>query len=484
MRRFLVWSWIGLVAACTPEVPTGPSDPAHLAVIGTPRAGTPGWLLADPLVVKVTDAAGRPMAGVTVTWHAMADGGQLESDVPGPAPQDAWYSPSNRSWLEVAVSRTDADGVARTRYMAGWATGNQRILASAGEATTNLDVPVAGMALHSVVMAGDRACGLDADGRLLCWVPRWSARENAPETVPAQVRPVAAHGTERFSAVVGGGTWAVRTQMCALTVAGALRCFTGTDFDASGAVTPVPVVTPVPFAAIVGSTDGLAGVERGWLCGLDAGGQAWCRGQNDDGQLGDGSQISRATFAPVAGSQRFVRLVAGAWRVCGLDADGGPWCWGSGSNVGGATPAERNARVPTRVTARTYSALAAVGGTLCGVAVTTRLFECQKTSAFPLTVGQSGVPGAAVAVPGNLAVRDISSGDGYGDFAIMNDGQIGAFGFQANFDLMLPGIVFAGELRGFNAFVAGAPGATCAAHESGSTICLNGLYRPIGIPMP
>jgi hypothetical protein len=64
-------------------------------------------------------------------------------------------------------------------------------------------------------------------------------------------------------------------------------------------------------------------------CGLTAGGDAWCWGDNAWGTLGDGTRTSR--FAPVAvalpGARR-VREIAVAGQICALADDDTVWCWG------------------------------------------------------------------------------------------------------------------------------------------------------------
>lgn len=57
----------------------------------------------------------------------------------------------------------------------------------------------------------------------------------------------------------------------------------------------------------------------------------WCWGDNDYGQLGDGTLDYRAWPAQVPGS--WAEIGAGADHTCGRRTDGSTWCWGS--NRGG-----------------------------------------------------------------------------------------------------------------------------------------------------
>lgn len=67
----------------------------------------------------------------------------------------------------------------------------------------------------------------------------------------------------------------------------------------------------------------------GFTCGLDRVGAAHCWGSDSLGTLGDGvAGGDRIRPQPVLGRLRFTDLVAGAGHVCGLTAGGGAWCWG------------------------------------------------------------------------------------------------------------------------------------------------------------
>lgn len=86
----------------------------------------------------------------------------------------------------------------------------------------------------------------------------------------------------------------------------------------------------------------------GWRhsCGLDPGGRAWCWGNNQWGQLGNGTTGSSPVSQRVAGGHAFVSLAVGRLHTCGLTADGGAFCWGDnglgqladGTNVNRLTP--------------------------------------------------------------------------------------------------------------------------------------------------
>jgi len=84
-------------------------------------------------------------------------------------------------------------------------------------------------------------------------------------------------------------------------------------------------------------------------CMLDESGKALCWGNNERGQLGDGTLESRAAPVPVAGDFTLSALSAGVWHSCGVSRDGEAYCWGSNESgqLGDGTTTPRSA--PVRV---------------------------------------------------------------------------------------------------------------------------------------
>jgi len=81
-------------------------------------------------------------------------------------------------------------------------------------------------------------------------------------------------------------------------------------------------------------------------CGVTAGGNAFCWGDNSSGQLGDGTTGGRVSPVPVAGGLTFAVVSAGGDHTCGATPSGGVYCWGdnlfgqlgSGTTVTSLTP--------------------------------------------------------------------------------------------------------------------------------------------------
>lgn len=83
-------------------------------------------------------------------------------------------------------------------------------------------------------------------------------------------------------------------------------------------------------------------------CGLTDEGQAYCWGQNQAGQLGDGMTIERLTPVAVVGGLRFRQVSVGARHTCGLTLTNRAYCWGQNQvgQLGDGTTTDHLTPVP------------------------------------------------------------------------------------------------------------------------------------------
>ena len=99
-----------ILAACTEDSTSGPTLASLVLVSGSNQFGPIGSTLPQPLVIRVEDQGGQPIAGVTVTWQVTAGGGSV--------------NPSQ--------SVTDASGEASTSWRLGSSLGVNTVSASLG----------------------------------------------------------------------------------------------------------------------------------------------------------------------------------------------------------------------------------------------------------------------------------------------------------------------------------------------------------------
>lgn len=202
----------------------------------------------------------------------------------------------------------------------------------------------------SLLAAGDDfTCALARDGSAHCWGSDGGGQLGSPEADSASV-PIPVSGGHRFTALAAGGA-----HVCGITAQGAALCWGanhrgqlgtgqgGTDTRGERSEVPVPVAgAPRPARIAVGETH---------TCALTPTGEAWCWGEGEDGQLGDGARARRTRPVRVAGGIAFRALSAGRAHTCGIAADGAAWCWGRNDQGQLGSGTLRGSAVPVRVAA-------------------------------------------------------------------------------------------------------------------------------------
>jgi alpha-tubulin suppressor-like RCC1 family protein len=157
--------------------------------------------------------------------------------------------------------------------------------------------------------------------------PAWAG--TAAQREPAG-EATAVTGALGGAAVVSAGGY----HTCALT-AGGVKCWGQNDHGQVGDGSWTSRVAPVDVS---GLSSGVAAVAAGWqhTCALLTGGGVKCWGKNDLGQLGNGTTIQRNVPVDVSGLANVAAIAAAGGRTCVLTATGGVKCWG----VGVTSPAD------------------------------------------------------------------------------------------------------------------------------------------------
>lgn len=288
--------------------------PVRLTVVsGGTQTAPAGSVLPAPVVVRVADAQDNPVAGATVDFAVTVGGGAV--------------SP--------ARATTDGNGQATAQWTLGASPGTNTITATVG-GVTPLAVTATGTvvgASRTVLRGGDNQtvlAGLPLPDSLVVEV-----LDQAGQPVPGiQVRFITSSGSTNPATPLTGSNGRVAVIW--------------TPVAPAGPKTLTVQVTGVPDLTVNATTTGaaLVGVSAGTqhACALDAGGAAFCWGQNVRGALGNGTTSANPSLAPVAvtGGNRFTALAPGGDHTCGLSTGGAILCWGNGASgqIGNnATPA-------------------------------------------------------------------------------------------------------------------------------------------------
>jgi len=263
---------------------------------------------------------------------------------------------------------------------------------------------------------------------------------------------------------------------CAWTAAGVPYCFGNNDVGQLGDGTATASLLPIAVSAL--SSVDLMSTGHDFGCSLKAG-AVECWGQGTRGQLGDGSTTSRSMPAIVPGLPAVVHLSAGNRHVCVADATGGVWCWGD-DNAGqlGDGSAGAPSAMPVSATAAGFDEVVEVAGGgnhSCARTVTRAVWCWGANIAGQLGDGTTTPRARPVMVIGLTDAMMIGAGDSH-SCALTLNGLVRCWGFNATGELgdkttmnsSVPTMVTA--LDQVTAISVGAAHA-CAVRATGDVLC-------------
>lgn len=183
----------------------------------------------------------------------------------------------------------------------------------------------------ALAAGSDHTCGLTGAGGVRCWgvADHGQTGDGNEERPPGDdgIRwsPVQVIGLESGVIAVTAGA----AHSCAITVAGALKCWGRNNHGQVGNGTLEDQFVPVQVKNL---ESGVVAAEAGadHTCALLNSGAVWCWGDNSKGQLGDGTNVSRLKPALVASIGGFaVSLASGTGHTCALLSPARiSRCWG------------------------------------------------------------------------------------------------------------------------------------------------------------
>jgi hypothetical protein len=274
----------------------------------------------------------------------------------------------------------------------------------AGELCDIFPTPVATtLTFRSLAVGANHACGLADDGHAYCWGEnRYGQLGAGPIDLEPHTVPTLAAGGQLFASLAAGEDFT-----CGLSADGAAYCWGSDDQRQLGSVagavacqspstlvyrcTSSPVLVPgVPaFASLVAG--------KNHACGLTASGAAWCWGNDNYGQLGDGLRTFNNGNAPTAvlGGLSFSSLGAGVGTTCGVTTtDGRAYCWGAHFNGAlgtGESDISTTATRPQPVYGDRRYRFVLGGGTSCGLTTDHELYCWGDGSFGTLGTGAKGM---------------------------------------------------------------------------------------------
>jgi alpha-tubulin suppressor-like RCC1 family protein len=199
----------------------------------------------------------------------------------------------------------------------------------------NTPVDVSGLAsgVSAIVAGNGHVCALTSSGGVKCWGNNWNGElGNGMPTIKSPYGKntpvdVVSLTSDVIALAVGGG------HTCALISSGGVKCWGYNKWGQLGDGTTTDRTVPV---GVNGLTSGVIAIDAGnnFTCALLLSGEVKCWGINDAGQLGNGTNTMSTIPVSVNGlTDRVIAISTGSSHTCALTSNGGVKCWGN--NQGG-----------------------------------------------------------------------------------------------------------------------------------------------------
>jgi alpha-tubulin suppressor-like RCC1 family protein len=213
----------------------------------------------------------------------------------------------------------------------GWSGLAQRLTPVA------IDAPTGNWNFYRVSPGMDHACGMaNPYNNIYCWGNgqhgRLGNNQMADQSTPVEVveastatPPSNTPITPQFTELSAGGE-----HTCGLANDSNTYCWGGGDFGQLGDGTTSDRMNPVPVHRPAGVIFTQIAVGEFHTCAIGNDSMAYCWGQGGPGQLGDGGNSSRPVPGPVTvpSGVIFTQLAAGRNHTCALGNDAKTYCWG------------------------------------------------------------------------------------------------------------------------------------------------------------
>ena len=211
-----------------------------------------------------------------------------------------------------------------------------------------------------------------------------------------------------------------------MTSGGDAYCWGRNDFGQLGSGVSGDVSAPAAVAGLTGATAISAGFSH--TCALVTGGAIKCWGANYSGQLGDGTATNRLTPVAVSGLSGATAVSSGGSHTCALMSNGTVKCWGAN---GGMT----DSLIPVTISGLAgVQSVSAGGDHSCAVLANGTVKCWGYNGAGQLGNGTTTDSSSPVAVSGLSGVLAVSAG-GSDTCALLSNGTVKCWGYNGDGEL-------------------------------------------------
>jgi alpha-tubulin suppressor-like RCC1 family protein len=192
------------------------------------------------------------------------------------------------------------------------------------ERLTPVNVRGLGSEVTDVASGNRHTCVITTGGTVKCWGSNDTGQLGIGEFCRYRLSPVSVIGLNSEVTSISSGD----SHTCALTTNGGVKCWGNNDYGQLGDGTKTSRNTPVD---VIGLTSGVKAISAGFrhTCALTTNRGVKCWGDNSKGQLGDGTIIDSNSPVDVIDLMSEVEAVSAGWlSTCVLTTSGGAKCWG------------------------------------------------------------------------------------------------------------------------------------------------------------
>ena len=287
---------------------------------------------------------------------------------------------------------------------------------------TPVDVTGLSGGISTVVAGQMHSCALTTTGAVKCW--GFSLTLGGGTSSNSYV-PVDVVGLSSGIVAIAAGTYSVHT--CAITSVGSVKCWGENNAGQLGDGTTTDRYTPVD---VIGLSSKVKAISVGWYhtCALTETGAVMCWGANNNGQLGNGTTTENPDPIAVSGlPTNIMSIVAGANHTCALTETGAVMCWGANNSgqLGNGTTTESH--TPVGVVGLSSGVVSiAVGATFTCALMTGGQVKCWGSNGLGVlgiigpSPNMSLTPMDILGFPGSVTA--ISAGADYGCAIITGGG--------------------------------------------------------------
>jgi alpha-tubulin suppressor-like RCC1 family protein len=368
-------AYSGMIRAVSPE-----HDPGVVDIVVTTAAGastvstTSQFTYQDPPVTaryRDFDVSPNNLLAVLEdgTVHASGTNTSGQLGVPGVEYGDELLVPGLTDVVQGAAGHQHSLAVTRAGEVYAWGEGSHGELGLGTTTSSGTPQRVPGLPrVRDVVASGNTSVALGVDGSV--WT--WGVLSNADpfgEGVPL-LSPVRAEGVPAITSVAAGGWFDQGTHVLALAADGTVWAWGDNNWGQLGDGTTTDRLTPAPVPGLTGITAVSAGED--FSVALTGDGHVLTWGRNDEGQLGHGDLTRRLTPEQIGSFGDVQQVSAGRLHVLALDGEGHVWSWGSGNHYQVRPGYGWGSLVPVRDPSAPRSAKVIAGSGYISVVVSSR----------------------------------------------------------------------------------------------------------------